>query len=95
MYCVFKTSAFERDVKRCAKKHWNMQALKEAMTAVAMSDERSIPLKYKDHALSGNLQGIREIHVESRAGDWVILYSIEGDVVEFARTGTHDEMFRR
>lgn len=72
-----------------------MQALKDAMTAVAMSDERSIPLKYIDHALSGDLQGIRVIHVEGRTSDWIILYSIEGDVVEFARTGTHDEVFRR
>lgn len=95
MYDVFKTSAFERDVKRCMKRHWSMQALKDAMIAVAMSDEVSIPLKYKDHALVGSLQGIREIHVEGRTGDWVMLYSIEGNVVEFARTGTHDEMFRR
>ena len=95
MYGVFKTSAFERDVKRCTKKHWDMRALKDAMTAVAMSDEASIPLKYKDHALSGDLQGMRELHVGGRSSDWLILYSIDGDIVEFARTGTHDDLFRR
>lgn len=96
MYGIYKTAAFARDVKRCAKKHWNMKALQEAIAAVLMSDEQSVPLKYKDHALSGDMKGIREIHVEGRTSDWVVLYSVhDDDVVEFIRTGTHDEMFRR
>ena len=54
MYGMRKSPAFDRDVKRCVKKHWDIKALKEAMEAVLMSDEQSIPLKYKDHALSGD-----------------------------------------
>lgn len=95
MYGMRKAPAFDRDVKRCVKKHWDMSAFKEAVAAVVMSDETSIPLKHKDHALGGDLQGMRELHVGGRSSDWLILYSIDGDVVEFARTGTHDDLFRR
>lgn len=72
-----------------------MGAFKEAVSAVLMSDEKGIPPKYRDHALGGDLQGRRELHVGGYSSDWLILYSIDGDIVEFARTGTHDDLFRR
>lgn len=94
MYGMRKSPAFDRDVKRCVKKHWDIKALKEAMEAVLMSDEQSIPLKYKDHALSGDLQGTRELHVGSRVSNWVIIYTIDGDIGRIRPYRTHDEMFK-
>lgn len=89
-----KSPAFDRDVKKCAKKHWGTDALKAAMTAVLLSDEKPVPQSLNDHALSGDLQGFRELHVGGRKSDWLVLYRIVDGIAEFARTGTHDDMFR-
>ena len=55
MYRSINSPAFERDVKKCMKKHWDMGSFKAAISAILHSDEEPIPLKYNDHALSGNL----------------------------------------
>jgi mRNA interferase YafQ len=89
-----KSPAFDRDVKRCAKKHWGIASLKDAMRAILSSDEEPIPLSYNDHALSGDRRGYRELHVGGRKSDWLVLYRIDGGIAEFVRTGTHDDLFR-
>ncbi len=93
MYRSISSPAFERDVKKCMKKHWDMESFKTAISAILHSDEKPIPLKYHDHALSGNLRGKRELHVKGRASDWLIMYEIVDGVVGFARTGSHDDLF--
>ena len=47
--------------------------------------------KYRDHALSGNLIGLRDCHIEN---DWVLLYYIQDDVLvlSLADTGTHSDL---
>ena len=95
MYTQFRAPAFERDVKRCVKKHWDMDAFKSAVVAIACSDEKPIPQQYNDHALTGDKQGLRELHVGGRKSDWLVIYEIDGDRVWFSRTGTHDELYRR
>lgn len=94
MYEAKRSPAFERDVKKCARKHRDLKALKEAMLAVLNSDVETLPAKYNDHALTGNLQGYRELHVDGRKSDWLVLYSVDGCCVEFVRTGNHDDIFR-
>lgn len=83
--------AFPRDYKKCAKRHWDTSKLDKAIEHVVLSDEKKIPQTYKDHALKGDLQGSRELHV---SGDWLLLYRTDGRTVVFMRTGTHDELFR-
>lgn len=95
MYIQFNSQAFVRDVKRCMKKHWDMEAFKKAVTAIAHSDEDPIPAHYNDHALTGDKQGLRELHVGGRKSDWLVIYEIDGEKVWFSRTGTHDELYRR
>lgn len=94
MYSVYKAPAFDRDVKRCAKKHWEMTKLREAISALVHSDEVPVEAKFNDHALAGDKQGTRELHVGGKNSNWLVLYSLEGGVVNLARTGTHDELFR-
>lgn len=94
MYSSIQSSAFERDVKKCIKKHWNMEPFKDALYSILHSDEEPIPAKYNDHVLSGDRRGKRELHVNGRRDDWLIIYDIVDDVVGLARTGTHDELFR-
>ena len=51
MYRSINSPAFERDVKKCMKKHWDMGSFKAAISAILHSDEEPIPLKYNDHAI--------------------------------------------
>lgn len=87
------TPAFNRDRKKCMKKHWDSAGLNEAIMAVMESDAREIPTRFNDHALSGNMQGYRELHVGGRKSDWLLIYKVEGNVAVFVRSGTHDELY--
>jgi len=53
---------------------------------------KPLPRKNKDHNLSGNWNGHRECHIEP---DWLLIYRVDEDkmVVEYARTGSHSELF--
>ena len=82
------TPAFNRDRKKCKKKHWDGSGLNEAIKAVMESDTQAIPSRFNDHALSGNMQGYRELHVGGR-----LIYKVEGNVAVFVRSGTHDELY--
>lgn len=50
----------------------------------------AIPPKYKDHALTGNWLGYRDVHVEN---DWLLIYEATEESVFLARTGTHSDLF--
>lgn len=63
------TPAFVRDRKKCKKKHWNIPALDEALMAVMKSDAVEISARFNDHALSGNMQGYRKLHIVGRKSD--------------------------
>ena len=52
-----------------------------------------LPPQYKDHALSGDLEGLRDCHIEN---DWVLLYfyTANGELVlTLTDTGTHSDLF--
>lgn len=53
MYSASFSPRFERDVKACTKRHWNMVALKSAMADLLKSDEETLARRYEDHALVG------------------------------------------
>ena len=82
-------SAFRKDVKRLEKRRWDLNKLKEAVTVLSNDDD--IPDEYGDHNLSGNWKGFRDVHLEP---DWVLIYKRDNIEVEFARTGSHSDVFR-
>ncbi|AJO90779.1 type II toxin-antitoxin system YafQ family toxin [Haemophilus influenzae] len=49
-----------------------------------------LPVKYKDHALTGNWKGWRDCHIKN---DLVLIYKIVGDEIRLARLNTHSEIF--
>jgi len=58
---------------------------------VVLIEQQPIPAEYGDHPLRGEWFGFRDLHVEP---DWLLLYRIEGDELQLARTGTHSDLFR-
>lgn len=51
-----------------------------------------LPAHYDDHALTGNMQGFRELHI---GGDYLLIYKVEHGkhLVVFTDLGTHSELF--
>lgn len=84
------TSRFTRDYKRLMKKHYNRAAFKTAVTALVTNDKDKLR-QLRDHHLTGNWQGFRELHIEK---DWLLIYLIKDErtVLVLTRTGTHQQL---
>lgn len=80
---------FKRDVKRMGKRGKNLARLRAVMDLLI--DGKPLPGHYRDHPLRGEFAGSRDCHVEP---DWILIYTIDGNLVRFERTGTHADLFR-
>jgi mRNA interferase YafQ len=81
----FKPSkAFKRDI--------NKIGISEPLVEVLylLANDQALPEKYRDHALSGDLQGFRECHVKP---DLLLIYQQVNEVLELVRLGSHSELF--
>ena len=87
-YEIQRTSLFKKDYKRIQKRGYNTELLKEVITLLARGEE--LPLKNRDHALTGDWEGYRECHIQS---DWLLIYRIIDDklILSLTRTGTHSD----
>jgi len=54
-----------------------------------------LPVEMKDHALKGALKGIRECHLDGRAGDILLLYTHENDVIRMLAICRHAELHHK
>ncbi len=88
-YGVRKTSRYKKSLKRMLKRGKDISKIVEVVRILAMGE--TLPPQYKDHALSGDLAGLRDCHVEN---DWVLFYKIEGNILILALvdTGTHSDL---
>ncbi|MCC8079358.1 MAG: type II toxin-antitoxin system YafQ family toxin [Oscillospiraceae bacterium] len=90
MYEVVPSARFRRDYKLAVKRGCNMKLLQEVVDILAAGE--TLDAKYRDHALSGNFNGVRECHISP---DWLLLYDINGTELALLllRTGTHSDIF--
>ena len=79
---------FKRDVRLAARRGKDIDKLKAVL--LLLIEEKPIPIRYKDHPLKGNWNGFRDLHIEP---DWLLLYRVEGNELQLARTGTHADLF--
>jgi mRNA interferase YafQ len=86
-----QTPQFLRDIKNANKKHKDIATLKELIEKIVRLEK--IPEKYKDHALSGDLQGFRELHITWKP-DFLLIYKIYNNELILQRLGSHDELFK-
>lgn len=83
------TSQFKKDYRLMAKRGRDMASLDSILASLAAGE--TPPPALKDHALIGNWNGYRELHVEP---DWLLIYRAEPDTLSFVRTGSHAALFR-
>ena len=89
MLALVRSTRFRKDVKRARKRGKDMGKLREALALLASGAD--LPESYRDHALQGEWNGYRDLHIEP---DWLLIYRITADEVQLARTGTHADLFR-
>lgn len=89
---VFRTTQFKKDFKVLLKKYYSPDKLKQAIDALMAQNKQLLSTKYRDHPLTGNWKGYREIHIE---GDWLVIYRVEKQELQLVltRTGSHDDLF--
>jgi mRNA interferase YafQ len=88
------TAAFKRDYKRtkAPPRHRGIEILLPAIAGL-LADDKPLPEKHRDHALSGNWKGHRECHLKP---DLLLIYKLpDGNTVRFVRMGSHTELFAR
>ena len=82
--------AFLKDWQRLSHAgRYNMVRLKEAMMLLIANDAPLGP-EWLDHALKGEWADHRECHI---GGDFLLIYQVEANVINFVRAGTHSELF--
>ena len=84
------TNQYKKDQKKCRKRNKDFQKLKEVLEYLV--DEKKLPVKYRDHKLSGNYKDHNECHIEP---DWLLIYKVDQihkDLI-LVRTGTHSDLF--
>jgi mRNA interferase YafQ len=79
---------FKRDVKRAGKRGKGMSKLRELL--LLLIEQQPLPARFKDHPLKGQWIGFRDAHIEP---DWLLIYRIDADTLQLARTGSHADLF--
>ena len=89
-YEVVKLNQFKKSLKRMLRRGKDIEKLSTVVAMLAKG--KTLPPKYRDHALSGDLAGLRDCHIES---DWILLYYIQENilVLTLSDTGTHSDLF--
>ena len=88
MLLLKTTSRFLKDLKLAKKRGYDIDKL-EAIVDLLQA-QQSLPLKNKDHTLTGEWNHHRECHIQP---DWLLIYRIEATFLILERTGTHSDLF--
>jgi mRNA interferase YafQ len=82
--------AFLKDWQRLSHSgRFDMVRLKEAMVLLIANDAPLGP-EWLDHSLKGAWADHRECHI---GGDFLLIYQVEANAINFVRAGTHAELF--
>lgn len=89
---ISRTPSFKRDWKRLKRKHYDEAKLRTVVELLVAEDKATLQSRYDDHALKGQWEGFRELHIQ---GDWLLIYCILRNELRLVltRTGSHDILF--
>ncbi len=90
MLALQLSSQFKKDLKKIAHQNKIRIALDEIV--LLLQQELPLPVKNRDHALTGSWKGYRECHIMP---DWLLIYKVEKtlELLQLVRTGSHSELF--
>jgi mRNA interferase YafQ len=84
------SKAFLKDWQRLSHSgRFDLVRLKEAMMLLIANDAPLGP-EWLDHPLKGACADQRECHI---GGDFLLIYQVEANAINFVRSGTHAELF--
>ena len=90
-YRVFKAKRFRKSLKKMLRRGKDINKINDVILKLANGE--TLDPMYKDHALSGDLEGLRDRHSEN---DWVLpyVYTTTSELVlTLSDTGTHADLF--
>lgn len=82
------TTKFNKDLKICKKRNYDLSLLYSVIDILRIPEQ--LPINNRDHNLKGNLANKRECHI---APDWLLIYRVKDDELILDRTGTHADLF--
>jgi mRNA interferase YafQ len=90
MYQLKTTNKFDKSLKRCKKRGYDLGLLQEAIDL--LQETGKLPVKYKPHTLTGSYKGCWECHIKP---DWLLIWKQNDNelVLLFLDTGTHSDLF--
>lgn len=94
MRTIKQTRQFKKDLKREAKGQYR-QVLQAEFVAVLemLAQDQALPVKYRDHALTGQWQDFRDCHIKP---DLVLIYQKTDEdellILSLVRLGSHSEL---
>ena len=89
MLTPVQSTQFKKDVKKARKRSKDLDKLKALLSLLI--HQTPLPEAYQDHPLRGHWRGYRDAHIEP---DWLLLYRVDGEELQLARTGTHADLFQ-
>lgn len=95
MYKIIRTKDFEKSIRRLIRAGNYKQSTKEKLVYAINSLARgnTLPKKYRDHKLKGELSSYRECHIQ---GDLLLKYQVKDDlcILVLVDIGSHSFMFK-
>ena len=91
-YKIIPSKRFEKDMKRCQKRGYDMQLIKDAILLLA--ETGTLPSEYKPHQLHGDRKGQWECHIQP---DWLLIWEQHDQelILVMLNTGTHSDLFSK
>lgn len=88
MLRLFRRNRFDNDLRRMQKRGKKIAKLWDVVE-ILMKDH-SLPIKHRNHKLSGDMEGLWDCHIEP---DWILIYEMTDTTLTLLRTGTHADLF--
>lgn len=84
------STAYKKDLKLCKKRGYDLTLLNAVINTLLIP--APLPIKNRDHNLSGNHAGERECHITP---DWLLIYRVNDDELYLIRTGSHADLLNK
>lgn len=90
MYKIVTTNRFNKSLKLCKKRGYDLSLLKQAIDT--LQETGTLPTKYKPHLLKGEYKDCWECHIKP---DWLLIWKQDDTelILLFLDTGTHSDLF--